>query len=405
MSGAEHLFARGKLGARPMATNYHRATSAPPAPMAAWRSLTGILAVLIISVGAAHAWADSEGIVSRVEGYFKDAPAPAPEEVLSAYLEAQKSGNFEAAYGLLSTADRAFRSKDEYQADEEKGFAIAGALAQAFTYKVKSVKLDGLKSVITVENTHPDVMAIVGPILAMALTGGDDDAKGKVRKAVTERLASGNFPTATTVFTKTLIKEADGWRVYEGLEVKSRATRLLEEGERLARAKKYEAAENSFGQVANIPGDEVKDEREKGRKELAEAKANAEKTKANAEKEQRKQAYLKRLKLYDLETGLYDTYLDKRVRGVKFKLKNEGDLTLSRVEVTVYFKDATGTTIHEESFVPVSVKSFGLDNRGPLRPGYIWELERGTFYTAKSVPTEWKPGAAEARITDLDFLE
>ena len=277
------------------------------------------------------------------------------------------------------------------------------------TYKVKSVKLDGSKAVITVESTHPDVMAIVGPILAMAQTGGDDDAKGKVRKAVTEKLASGNFPTATTVFTKTLIKEADGWRVYEGLEVKSRATRLLEEGEQLARAKQYEPAENRFEQVANIPGDAVKDEREKGRKELAETEAKASKelaeTEAKAEKEQRKQAYLKRLKLYDFETGLYDTYGDKRVPGVKFKLKNEGDLTLSRVEVTVYFKDATGKTIHEQSFVPVFVNSFGLDNRGPLKPGYIWELERGNFYAAKSVPTEWKPGAAEARITDLDFSE
>jgi hypothetical protein len=109
------------------------------------------------------------------------------------------------------------------------------------------------------------------------------------------------------------------------------------------------------------------------------------------------------LKLYDLETGLYETYLDKRVPGVKFKLKNEGDLTLTLVKVTVYFKDATGTTIHEESFLPVS--AYALENRGPLRPGYIWELERGKFYTAKSGPTEWKPGAAEARITDLEFSE
>ena len=379
-----------------------------PRPSRAWsadrRSLTGILAALMIIVGATQASADSKGMVSGVKEFFNNAPAPAPEEVLSAYFEAQKSGNFEAAYGLLSTADRAFRSKDEY----EKAFGIGGALAQAMTYKVQSVKLDGLKAVITVENTHPDVTAIIGPILAMALTGGDDEAKGKVRKAVIEKLASGNFPTATTVFTKTLIKEADEWRVYEGLEVKSRATRLLEEGEQLARAKQYEAAENRFGEVANIPGDAVKDEREKGRKELAETEAKASKelaeTEAKAEKEQRKQAYLKRLKLYDFETGLHDTYGDKRVPGVKFKLKNEGDLTLSRVEVTVYFKDATGKTIHEQSFVPVFVNSFGLDNRGPLKPGYIWDL-RGKFYAAESVPTEWKPGAAEARITDLDFSE
>jgi hypothetical protein len=51
------------------------------------------------------------------------------------------------------------------------------------------------------------------------------------RTAIVEKLASGNFPTATTVLTETLIKEADGWRVYRGLEVKSRAMHLLEEGE------------------------------------------------------------------------------------------------------------------------------------------------------------------------------
>jgi len=401
MSGAELLFARGILGARPKATNYHRATSAPPAQIAAWRSLAApLLAALVSSVAPLQASADPEGIGPKIKGFFTDATIPAPEEVLSAYFDAQKSGNFEAAYDLLSTADRAFRSKDEYRADEEKG--TSGALAQAMTYKVKSVKLDGLKAVITVENTHPDVTAIIGPILAMALTGvltgGNDDAKEKARTAIVEKLASGNFPTATTVLTETLIKEADGWRVYRGLEVKSRAMHLLEEGERLARYKEYESAENRFGEVAKIPGDIIKAEREKGQEELAA-------TIAKGEQEQRKKAYLKRLKLYDLETGLYDTYLDKRVPGVKFKLKNEGDQALIRVEVTVYFKDAAGATIYEESFVPVSVNSFRLENRGPLRPGYIWELERGKFYTAKSVPTEWKPGAAEARITDLEFSE
>jgi hypothetical protein len=354
------------------------------------------VAAFISSVMPLQALGDTEGIISKVKGFFEDSAAP--EEVLSAYFDAQKSGNFAAAYDLLSTADRAFRSKDEYRAGEEKGFAIAGALGQSTVFKVKSVKLDDLKAVITVENIHPDMMAIIGPVFAMALTGGNDNAKEKAQRAVGDKLASGDFPTATTLVTETVIKEADGWRVYKGLEVKSRAMRLLEEGERLARAKEYEAAENKFEQVAEIPGDAVKTEREQGRDKLAEIGLKA-------EKEQRKLAYLKRLKLYDLETGLYDTYLDKRVPGVKFKLKNEGDLTLSRVEVTIFFKDAMGTTIYEESFVPISLTSFTLGKRGPLRPGYIWELKRGTFYTAKSIPTEWKSGAAEARITDLDFVE
>jgi hypothetical protein len=358
--------------------------------------LMAVFAAVISISDSTQALAASDGIVAKVTGLFKDAPPP--EEVLSTYLAAQLSGNFAAAYDLLSTADRAFRSKDEYQTDSAKGFAIFGAFAQTTSFKIKNSEIHGLKAAITVENTYPDVIAILGPLVAAALMGGANNAQEKAQKALAEKLASGNFPTATTSSTETLIKEADGWRVYQGLEVRSRAASLLKEGERLLQAKDYGDAQNNFAQVANMPEDVVKIQRDIARERLAE-------TAATAEKEQRKQEYLKRLKLYDLESGLYDTYLDKRVPGVKFKIRNEGDLTLTRVEVTVYFKDASGNTIHEEAFLPVSSVSFGLENHGPLKPGYIWELERGKFYTAKSVPSEWKVGAAEAKITDIDFAK
>ena len=92
--------------------------------------------------------------------------------------------------------------------------------------------------------------------------------------------------------------------------------------------------------------------------------------------------------------------------GVEFKLKNKGDRTLRKVEVTVYFKDHSGAIIAEEDYNPVLVTkySFGGDNK-PLKPNYIWQLERGKFLQAKSVPSEWAKGKAEARITDIDFLD
>jgi hypothetical protein len=87
---------------------------------------------------------------------------------------------------------------------------------------------------------------------------------------------------------------------------------------------------------------------------------------------------------------------------VEFKIKNNGAETLSEVDVTVYFKDGKGNTIAEESYYPVLVGRLFSDSK-PLKPNYIWQMERGKFYSAKSVPSEWKEGAAEIRITDLQF--
>jgi hypothetical protein len=110
------------------------------------------------------------------------------------------------------------------------------------------------------------------------------------------------------------------------------------------------------------------------------------------------------LELYDFKARYMNAVLDGRVPGVTFKIKNNGDRSLERVKVVVFFKDAAGSVIAEEDYVPVSVSKYNLsgDNK-PLKPGYIWQQERGKFYTAKSIPSEWKEGAAEAKITEIRF--
>jgi hypothetical protein len=107
-----------------------------------------------------------------------------------------------------------------------------------------------------------------------------------------------------------------------------------------------------------------------------------------------------------LKARYYTTYLDEKVPGVEFKIKNKGKRTLKEVEVTVYFKDAKGNVIAEETYHPVFVSefSFGRKNK-PLKPNYIWQLERGKFYKADSVPDEWKEGAVSAKITNIEFME
>lgn len=112
------------------------------------------------------------------------------------------------------------------------------------------------------------------------------------------------------------------------------------------------------------------------------------------------------LELYDVTARYMDSLLDGKVPGVLFKLRNKGDKPLSRVEVTVYFKGANGRIIAEEDFLPVLVSeySFSGDNK-PLKPGYVWQMESGRFYSAKSVPSEWEEGSIDAAITDVEFAE
>jgi hypothetical protein len=112
------------------------------------------------------------------------------------------------------------------------------------------------------------------------------------------------------------------------------------------------------------------------------------------------------LELYAFEAKYMQSALDGRIPGVTFKLRNKGDRTLDRVKVVVMFKDRAGSVIAEKDFLPVLVTDFGSrDDNTPLRPGYIWQMERVRFYGAKSVPTEWKEESAEAKVTEIRFAK
>jgi len=106
--------------------------------------------------------------------------------------------------------------------------------------------------------------------------------------------------------------------------------------------------------------------------------------------------------LYDFTSKFYDSILDGKVPGVDFKIKNTGDKTLNKIEITVYFRDSNQNVIYDQKFYPVLVAEFGTDNE-PLKPGYIWQQEQGKFYSAKKVPSEWQAGNATAQITDIEF--
>jgi hypothetical protein len=109
------------------------------------------------------------------------------------------------------------------------------------------------------------------------------------------------------------------------------------------------------------------------------------------------------LQLYGLRAGYYRSYSGRSTPGVEFKLRNRSGQTVTRAVVTVYFLDAAGNPIWEEKYFPVRTDPDGFLSTPALKPGYIWQVERGKFLLAESVPEEWKRGAVRAEITEIQF--
>lgn len=188
------------------------------------------------------------------------------------------------------------------------------------------------------------------------------------------------------------MREADGWRVFLDWATQDQVAKLLREAREIKK-------DDPRGALAKY------DAALELNSELVEATRERDETRQEIERFEEKQAYIANVVLYDLVGRRYDSYLDGNVPGVEFKLRNNGDRTLKRVKVTVYFKDASGAVVAEEDYLPVLVSEFSLGDNKPLRPNHIWQLPQGKFYTAKSVPSEWETGALSARITDIEFAD
>ncbi len=85
------------------------------------------------------------------------------------------------------------------------------------------------------------------------------------------------------------------------------------------------------------------------------------------------------------------------------EIKNNGNRTLDKVEITVYFLDKQDTPIYEETYSPVNVgqPNFGLsDANSPLKPAY----SRKFGYKAKDAPSEWAKNV-RVQVTSVKFAK
>ncbi len=316
-----------------------------------------------------------------------------PNETLSNYLDAFLHGRMTEAYEHISQKDKSVVSIDEYVEKQNMNKnVIAEAFATEISYTIDQITVTGNEADATVSITLPDFSSVFSDVMRVAFMSAFGGAnENDIKKMIEEKYKDKEIPMTTTTQTFKLLNESEGWKVFLDFEKQKKVSALLEEAKNLREKKKLSGALKKYEEVLELDSEEVT--AKSGEREL---------TKEISDFEQ-KQAYVDKVKLYDFTAKYFSTYTDEKTPGVIFKIKNMGDKTLSKIEVTVYFKDASNNTIAEESYRPVNEHSFG-DSK-PLKPNYIWQMERSKFYTAESVPSEWQEGNAVAKITDIEFKE
>lgn len=326
---------------------------------------------------------------------------PGPNKVLNSYLDASLKGRYEEAYSYISSEDKTIKDLQSYlKENTKKDNPFAQAIISKVSYKI--LKLDKAETTASadVEITLPDFGSIFADVMGAAFKSTFGGGGEKEMEAImAKKFESGDVPLTTKKETFHLQKENDGWKVFldwksEKAKKEKQATisNLLAEAKELRESRKLEGAIQKYEKVLELDS------------EMVDAKEGIGEVNAEIKQLEDKQAYIDNVVLYDLQSRYYDTYLEKKVPGVEFKIKNKGDRTLKEVEVTVYFKDPSGTIIAEKTYHPVLVTkySFSGDNK-PLKPNYIWQMESGKLYKADSVPSEWKEGSVSAKITNIEF--
>lgn len=326
---------------------------------------------------------------------------PSPETILNEYLTAFTEGDYTTAYSKLSSVDQAYKSLSKYKLSFANESPLAEVLLGNLTYEIQSITSTGNSAVATVKQTMPDGAAIFKDLLGAAFSNafsGDSDTEGVLEKALKEKYADGKLPMTTTTEEHNLVKEESGWRVFvdfkaseERVARNEKIKTMLDDAKELRKNKEYVRAVELYSEVLNEDEDN------------ADADSGLKETETELAEQTIKQEYIKNVKLYDFEAKRIDTYSKKDVPAVRFTVKNEGDRTLNKVEVTVYFKDSKGDVIFEENYNPVFVSKYSIGDNKPLKPNYVKRKENGTYYTIKELGDEWKTGAAEAVVTDIEF--
>lgn len=211
---------------------------------------------------------------------------PGPKEILSRYINANQHGQFEEAYELVSSDDKAIKSLESYLS-EAKG----EILSITFSYQIEEVTITGDRANASVLITVPDFSAIFPKLLGTAFLSalGVTDSEQLAEK-LAEKYPHNAIPRTTKSETFHLLKENDGWKMFLDwksekikAEKEAKVKALLAEAEKLKKQNKLHGALKKYEEVLELDSEviEAQEGMQETKRELAEFKEKQEHVKYN----------------------------------------------------------------------------------------------------------------------------
>lgn len=173
-------------------------------------------------------------------------------------------------------------------------------------------------------------------------------------------------------------------------EKKETLNRIQNEANELLSSRQYKEAIEKFNELSTLEGG------------LPAAKEGLNEANIQMNLLTEKMKYIDQIEITEFIAKRISTYSDKNIPAYRVSIKNNGSRSLDKIAVTVYFQDSNGNIIFEDEYLPVYVSKYNYESK-PLKPGYIFEMEKDKYHTVKSPLSTWKEGAATIKITDIEF--
>ena len=321
-----------------------------------------------------------------------------PTEVALEYVKFEANFDTEGMKKLLSNEDRdSFIPNDLSSMSELIDLEVLADARKMLALQVKYEVLSSEKSEKTaqvkINMISPNLMAAMGEIMAASFkdvfseseNDKTEDVENSLELKIEELAQSKDLPTLEVEKIINLIFEDGEWRVFKNFKLE----KILADAKKLENQKEFAKAMTLVSSAMEI------DPYNKEANNLASTlqdKIGIEKIKAD---------YFSKIEIFEFESKYFESILYGKVPGIKFALKNNGDKTLNKVQVKVYFLDNDGLAIAEDTYTPVNNGTWCFSDCDPLKPNYIWR-HGDQFYKKDTLGPEWS-GKATIEIADIEF--
>ena len=307
---------------------------------------------------------------------------PGPKEILTKYLDATLKGKKGDSYVYLSNSDKSVKSLEEYAGSTEDN-PIAKAFSSKISYEIKEIKITGKKANAIVTVKMPDYTAMMGDIMGAAFSSAFGGKKEDIEKVILEKYKDKNLPMTTTEETYVLTKEKDGWKLFFNWEIIKKMETVTNQVKQLLKDSKPDDAKAKYQELLALD------------KTISDTSSKIKELGTDIDNFKEIQEYIPKIVVKNIQIG--ESILDEM--GVWGEIKNTGERTLDKVEITIYCIDKSGKTIFEKNYHPVFVSEYSFSSASePLKPNY----SRKFGVKLDDAPSDWAR-KVNIKVTDVVF--